>query len=445
MENIDIWNKGLSLIKKDLNNDIFELWFKPTAFKSYDNGEINISVPNRYCGEWLKTNYYGLIKDALINITQERDIKINFIPDKDKEGIEKANIIKKEVINATSFREKGMLNRKYYFESFIVGPSNQFAHAAALAVAENPGKSYNPLFIYGGVGLGKTHLINAIGNHIIRNKPDVKIIYLTAEQFTNEVVAAIRYDKMYSFKEKYRSIDMLLVDDIQFFSGKDRSQEEFFYTFNTLYEAHRPVIITSDKYPKEMPDIEERLRSRFEWGLIADIQQPDFETRMAILKQKAEMENIKLPEDVMLFLVDTIKSNIRVLEGALIRLGAYSSLTGKAITVELAKDILKATIGDKEKTITSDAIQRAVADHFQIKLLELKAKKRTKNLVLPRQVAMYLCRELTNLSYPEIGKYFGGKDHTTVMHACRQIEKLKEKDSRLKDIIEALTKALKSQ
>lgn len=445
MENIDIWNKGLSLIKKNLNNDIFELWFKPTAFKSYNNGEINISVPNRYCGEWLKTNYYGLIKDALINITQEMDIKINFIPDKDKEGIEKTEIIKKETIRTTSFREKGMLNKRYYFENFIVGPSNQFAHAAALAVAENPGKSYNPLFIYGGVGLGKTHLINAIGNHIIRNKPDVKIIYLTAEQFTNEVVAAIRYDKMYAFKEKYRNIDMLLVDDIQFFSGKDRSQEEFFYTFNTLYEAHRPVIITSDKYPKEMPDVEERLRSRFEWGLIADIQQPDFETRMAILKQKAETENIKLPEDVILFLVDAIKTNIRVLEGALIRLGAYASLTGKAITVELAKDILKATIGDKEKAVTYDAIQKAVADHFQIKLQEMKAKKRTKNLVMPRQVAMYLCRELTNLSYPEIGKYFGGKDHTTVIHACRQIEKLKEKESRLKDAIDALTKALKSQ
>lgn len=445
MENIDIWNKGLSLIKKNLNNDIFELWFKPTAFKSYDNGEINISVPNRYCGEWLKTNYYSLIKDAMVNITQEMDIKINFIPDKDKEGTEKTEIVKKEAIRTTSFREKGMLNKRYYFENFIVGPSNQFAHAAALAVAENPGKSYNPLFIYGGVGLGKTHLINAIGNHIIRNKPDVKIIYLTAEQFTNEVVAAIRYDKMYAFKEKYRNIDMLLVDDIQFFSGKDRSQEEFFYTFNTLYEAHRPVIITSDKYPKEMPDVEERLRSRFEWGLIADIQQPDFETRMAILKQKAETENIKLPEDVILFLVDAIKTNIRVLEGALIRLGAYASLTGKAITVELAKDILKATIGDKEKAVTYDAIQKAVADHFQIKLQELKAKKRTKNLVMPRQVAMYLCRELTNLSYPEIGKYFGGKDHTTVIHACRQIEKLKEKESRLKDAIDALTKALKSQ
>lgn len=445
MENIDIWNKGLSLIKKNLNNDIFELWFKPTAFKSYNNGEINISVPNRYCGEWLKTNYYGLIKDALVNITQEMDIKINFIPDKDKEGIEKTEIIKKETVRTTPFREKGMLNKRYYFENFIVGPSNQFAHAAALAVAENPGKSYNPLFIYGGVGLGKTHLINAIGNHIIRNKPDVKIIYLTAEQFTNEVVAAIRYDKMYAFKEKYRTVDMLLVDDIQFFSGKDRSQEEFFYTFNTLYEAHRPVIITSDKYPKEMPDVEERLRSRFEWGLIADIQQPDFETRMAILKQKAETEDIKLPEDVILFLVDAIKTNIRVLEGALIRLGAYASLTGKAITVELAKDILKATIGDKEKAVTYDAIQKAVADHFQIKLQEMKAKKRTKNLVMPRQVAMYLCRELTNLSYPEIGKYFGGKDHTTVIHACRQIEKLKEKESRLKDAIDALTKALKSQ
>lgn len=443
---MDIWNEGLDLIRKNINKETFELWFKPTMFKSFVNGELNISVPNRYYGEWLKTNYYSMIKDTLIKLTQENEIKINFIPDKEPAGAVKGNEAPEALIEKNDlFKEKRMLNRKYAFKNFIVGPSNQFAHAAAKAVAENPGKSYNPLFIYGGVGLGKTHLINAIGDHILQNKSNVRIIYLTAEQFTNEVVASIRYDKMYLFKEKYRNVDMLLVDDIQFFAGKDRSQEEFFYTFNTLYEAHRPVVISSDKYPKEMLDIEERLRSRFEWGLIADIQPPDYETRMAILRDKVERERIRLSEEVMLFLVDTVKSNIRELEGALIRLGAFSSLTGKEITVDLAKEILKATIGEHERTITAETIQRVTGEHFQIKLLELKSKKRTKNLVAPRQIAMYLCRELTNLSYPEIGKYFGGKDHTTVMHACRQIEMLKEKDMRIKNTIEALIKSLKSK
>lgn len=441
---MDIWNEGLDLIRKNINKETYELWFKPTVFKSFVNGELNISVPNRYYGEWLKTNYYSVIKDALMKLTQESDITINFIPDKETIGAVKENEAIK-IEKDELFKEKRMINRKYAFENFIVGPSNQFAHAAAKAVAENPGKSYNPLFIYGGVGLGKTHLINAIGNHILINKSNVRIIYLTAEQFTNEAVAAIRYNKMDLFKEKYRNVDMLLVDDIQFFAGKDRSQEEFFYTFNTLYEAHRPVVISSDKYPKEMLDVEERLRSRFEWGLIADIQPPDFETRMAILKDKVEREKLRLSEEVILFLVNTIKTNIRVLEGALIRLGAYSSLTEKEITVDLAKDILKATIGEHERTITAEAIQKATGEHFQIKLLDLKAKKRTKNLVVPRQIAMYLCRELTNLSYPEIGKHFGGKDHTTVMYACKQIETLKEKDIKIKNTIETLIKSLKSK
>ena len=441
---MDIWNEGLDLIRKNINKETYELWFKPTVFKSFVNGELNISVPNRYYGEWLKTNYYSMIKDTLTKLTQENEIKINFIPDKETIGAVKENEAPEASIEKNDlFKEKRMLNRKYAFENFIVGPSNQFAHAAAKAVAENPGKSYNPLFIYGGVGLGKTHLINAIGDHILQNKSNIRIIYLTAEQFTNEVVASIRYDKMYLFKEKYRNVDMLLVDDIQFFAGKDRSQEEFFYTFNTLYEAHRPVVISSDKYPKEMLDLEERLRSRFEWGLIADIQPPDYETRMAILRDKVEREKIRLSEEVILFIVDTVKSNIRELEGALIRLGAFSSLTGKEITVDLAKEILKATIGEHERTITAEAIQKVVGEHFQIKLLEMKSKKRTKNLVVPRQIAMCLCRELTSLSYPEIGKYFGGKDHTTVMYACRQIEMLREKDIKIRNTIEALIKSLK--
>jgi len=336
-------------------------------------------------------------------------------------------------------RERRMvnLNPKYTFTSFVVGASNQFAHAASMAVAEAPARAYNPLFIYGGVGLGKTHLMNAIGNHVAE-RFDLRIAYVTTEQFTNEVINSIRYDKMIELRKRYRNIDMLLIDDIQFLAGKERTQEEFFHTFNSLYEARKQIVLSSDRFPKEMPDIEERLRSRFECGLIADLQPPDVETRIAILRKKSEDEGIGLPEDVIQFLAVNMKSNVRELEGSLIRLGAYSSLTGQAITLDMAKNVLRDIIGEKKKIIAMDDIEEAVADRFHVKIADMKSRRRSKTLVHPRQIAMYLCRELTDASFPEIGRHFGGKDHTTIIHACKQIAKAKATDGALSSTLESL-------
>jgi len=329
------------------------------------------------------------------------------------------------------------LNPKYTFTSFVVGASNQFAHAASMAVAEAPARAYNPLFIYGGVGLGKTHLMNAIGNHVAE-RFDLRIAYVTTEQFTNEVINSIRYDKMIELRKRYRNIDMLLIDDIQFLAGKERTQEEFFHTFNSLYEARKQIVLSSDRFPKEMPDIEERLRSRFECGLIADLQPPDVETRIAILRKKSEDEGIGLPEDVIQFLAVNMKSNIRELEGSLVRLGAYSSLTGQAITLDMAKNVLRDIIGEKKKIIAMDDIEEAVAERFHVKIADMKSRRRSKTLVHPRQIAMYLCRELTDASFPEIGRHFGGKDHTTIIHACKQIAKAKATDGALNSTLESL-------
>ena len=312
-----------------------------------------------------------------------------------------------------------------------------------MAVAESPAKSYNPLFIYGGVGLGKTHLLNALGNSSYLRRPQSKIAYLSSEQFTNEVINSIRYDRMVGFRNKYRSVDMLLIDDIQFISGKERTQEEFFHTFNTLYDAHKQIVISSDRFPKDMPEMEGRLRSRFEWGLIADLQTPDLETKIAILKKKRETEGIALPDDVAFFLANYIKTNIRELEGALIRLGAFSSLTGQVITTELAKKVLRDIIEERRRIVSVEEILKAVAERFQMRPIELKAKKRTKAVVVPRQIAMYLCREISNLSYPDIGRQFGGKDHTTVMHACRRIEKQASEDSSLRHMLDRMIQQLK--
>jgi len=304
-------------------------------------------------------------------------------------------------------------------------------------VAEQPAKAYNPLFLYGGVGLGKTHLLNAIGNYLAE-RSDLRIAYLTTEQFTNEVINSIRYDKMVDLRKRYRNVDMLMIDDIQFLAGKERTQEEFFHTFNTLYEAHKQIVLSSDRFPKDMPDIEERLRSRFEWGLIADLQPPDVETRIAILRKKSEDERITLPEDVIHFLATTMKNNIRELEGSLVRVGAYSSLTGQAITLEMAKNVLRDLIGDKKKIVSIEDIQEAVGSKYHVKIADLKSRRRSKTLVHPRQIAMYLCRELTDASFPEIGRQFGGKDHTTIIHACRQITKAREADSALHTTLEGL-------
>ena len=337
----------------------------------------------------------------------------------------------------TRGKKSAYLNLKYTFETFVVGASNQFAHAASMRVAEKPAEAYNPLFLYGGVGLGKTHLLNAIGN-FVGERGDVRIAYVTTEQFTNEVINSIRYDKMMELRKRYRHIDMLLIDDIQFLAGKERTQEEFFHTFNTLYEAQKQIVLSSDRIPKDMPDIEERLRSRMEWGLIADMKPPDVETRIAILRKKSEDESLTLPDDVVQFLAENMKSNVRELEGALIRLGAYSSLTGQGISLELAKTVLQDVIGEKKKIIAMDDIEEIVAARYHIRITDLKSRRRSKTLVHPRQIAMYLCRELTDSSFPEIGRQFGGKDHTTIIHGCRQIAKALEADTDLRATIESL-------
>ncbi len=315
-----------------------------------------------------------------------------------------------------------MLNPKYTFDSFVIGNSNRFAHAASLAVAESPAKAYNPLFIYGGVGLGKTHLMHAIGHYILHNNPKSQVVYVSSEKFTNELINSIKDDKNVEFRNKYRNIDILLVDDIQFIAGKERTQEEFFHTFNALYEANKQIIISSDRPPKEIPTLEDRLRSRFEWGLIADIQAPDFETRMAILKKKADVEKLNIPNEVMVYIATKIKSNIRELEGALIRIVAFSSLTNKEISVDLASEALKDIISSKQtRQVTIDIIQEVVANYYNLKIEELKSARRTRNIAFPRQIAMYLSRKLTDMSLPKIGEEFGGRDHTTVIHAYEKI------------------------
>jgi chromosomal replication initiator protein len=335
------------------------------------------------------------------------------------------------------------LNPKYTFDSFVVGPSNRFAHAASLAICDSPAKAYNPLFIYGGVGLGKTHLMHAIGQRVIQKFPKYKILYISSEDFTNQLITAIQNRTTLKFREKYRSVDILLIDDIHFIAGKESTQEEFFHTFNSLYDAHKQIIVSSDRPPKEIQALEERLVSRFEWGLVTDIQPPDFETRIAILKKKSEKETIALPDDVFYFLAEKIRTNIRELEGALIRVVAYAKLIGREISVDLVKEILKDMISEGEKKITIDLIQRKVSEYFDIKLSDMKVKRRSKAIAYPRQLAMYLTRHLTDYSLPEIGEQFGGRDHTTVLHAYERIEKDLKTKRGFKEVVDRLVQSIK--
>jgi chromosomal replication initiator protein len=434
----ELWQHVSERIETRVNKQTHDTWFKPLSIESIQGKEITLVAPNRFFCDWIREHYYEMLLDELGRITKVEGLRINLIvkngqqPQNDDLPLEK-----------TAKTRRGIqLNTRYTFNSFVVGSCNQFAHAAALAVAESPARAYNPLFLYGGVGLGKTHLLNAIGHFILEKRPGARIAYLSSEQFTNEVINSIRYDRMLEFRNKFRGVDTLLMDDIQFIAGKERTQEEFFHTFNALYEAHKQIVLSSDRFPKEIPTIEERLRSRFEWGLIADLQVPDLETRIAILRKKAETESIDLPDEVAHLLADSIRGNVRELEGALIRVGAFSSLTGQPVTTDLAKKILRDTVQAK-KIITAEEIQRVVADRFHLKQAELKSKKRTKTIVQPRQLTMYLCRELTSLSFPEIGRHFGGKDHTTVIHAYRQIEKRMEDDAGFKQLVESIMRQLK--
>jgi chromosomal replication initiator protein len=435
-----LWLESLEILKRKISEQNISTWIKPIHPVSLVGNVLTIEVPNRFIKDWVKDNYKGAIEETLSQVGTLNyliDIKIN-----KKRNTKKAN--ESTTSNAEPKKETlkieilPNINPKYTFDTFVSGTSNQFAHAAAMAVSKNPATTYNPLFIYGGVGLGKTHLINAIGNEIYKNNKSTKICYYSSEKFTNELINSLRHAKMNEFRNKFRSIDILLIDDIQFIAGKKSTQEEFFHTFNSLYESHKQIIVTSDKFPKEIPELEERLRSRFEWGLIADIQAPDTETKQAILNMKADQNNIRLPEDVIYFLANSISNNVRELEGYLIRIGAYSSLTSTPITVEMAKKILKDILIEGNKEITIEKIQKKVADQFQIKVTELKSSKRLKNIVFPRQIAMYICRKLTNLSYPEIGSKFGGKDHSTIIHAVKKIDKLMAEDIQMKIMIEKI-------
>ena len=438
---VNVWQDALAYIHGKVPKQVYDTWFTPIHLERIEDATAQLGVPNKFFGDWLSQHYGPLISEAVSAARGGEETAITFVifhkqATKQPENSGSTSAAGRQNIGARP--KRGIqLNPKYTFKNFVVGAGNQFAHAACMAVAEQPAKAYNPLFIYGETGLGKTHLLNAIGNYVAE-RTDLRIAYLTTEQFTNEVINSIRYDKMMDLRKRYRHIDMLMIDDIQFLAGKERTQEEFFHTFNALYEAHKQLVLSSDRFPKDMPDIEERLRSRFEWGLIADLQPPDVETRIAILRKKSEDEGVTLPEDVIQFLATTMKSNIRELEGSLVRLGAYASLTGQTITLEMAKSVLRDLIGTKKKIVSMDDIQETVGARFHVKIADLKSRRRSKTLVHPRQIAMYLCRELTDSSYPEIGRQFGGKDHTTIIHACKQVIKAMDGDSSLNATLESL-------
>jgi len=445
MENL--WSKVIASLKERITPQNFDIWIKPIHFLSSDGENVDLQVPNRFFKDWITEHYASHIKEVLSFITQ-RHCTLHFrIGDQkpDEKPVPASSAGKRE--QKTVLPTSTIFNPKYTFENFVVGSSNQFAHAACQAVADQPAKNYNAFFIYGGVGLGKTHLLHAIGNHILQNRtlPEVKrICYVSSEEFTNELINALRFEKMDEFRSKYRKMDILLIDDIQFIAGKERTQAEFFHTFNSLYEARKQIVVTSDKFPKDIPDFEERLRSRFEWGLIADIQPPDIETKVAILRKKAESEEIALANDVAFYLASQIDSNIRILEGSLIRMGAYASLTKTPIDIQLAKEVLKNIIKPKEELISIESIQKAVSHVFNIKVSDLRVKRKYKGYVLPRQVAMYLCRKLTNASLLEIGDKFGGKDHSTVLHSVKKIEEKMEKEASFRETVENLQNRIKS-
>jgi len=440
----DVWSKVLFLLGEKISQKAFDIWIKPIKVVGQGENLLELEVPNKFFKDWISENYQTIIKDILFQITNSHyNIQIH-LKDSEEEIIEKPRGLEK-ISSARSVKQapkENGLNPNYTFDAFVVGSSNELAHAAAMAVADLPAKNYNPLLIYGGVGLGKTHLLNAIGNRIVQNDSFANVCYTSSEKFTNELINCLRYEKMTDFRNKYRNKDVLLMDDIQFLGGKERTQEEFFHTFNSLYESHKQIVITSDKLPKDIPGLEERLRSRISWGLIADIQPPDIETKVAILCKKADLFSISLSSEVGLFLASNLGTNIRELEGSLTRLRAYSSLTGSDITIAMAKETLKDILSDRQKLISIDNIQKTVTSFFNISVSDLKSSKKLKIYAQPRQIAMYLCRTMTNSSFPEIGEKFGGKDHSTVIHAYRQIEKRLREDREMKNVIETLKNQL---
>jgi chromosomal replication initiator protein len=444
--NGNIWDQVLTRVETKVNRHSFYTWFKPTSFVGDDGSLISVRVPNALFRDWLTKHYTSVLNEALAEIDR-RGTAVSFQTD---DAVQPAvptppplePAVEPEVAEEAAAQLGGLAPR-YSFDTFIVGPSNQFAHAACRAVAEAPSRSYNPLFIYGGVGLGKTHLMHAIGHYVLNHLTTMKLTYISSERFMNEMINAVRYDRVLDFRERYRSVDVILVDDIQFLAGKEGTQTEFFHTFNALYDSQKQIVISSDRPPHEIPQLEERLRSRFEWGLIADIQPPDLETKVAILKRKAEAEGVGLPDNVALYIAGKIKSNVRELEGSLIRLVAYASLTGREISLPLAQDVLRNVLQHDERAVTIEVIQKFVADYYQLKLAELKSRNNSKSVARPRQIAMYLCKTLTNASLPEIGKSFGGKHHSTVIHSIRKIEDLRKRDGDFNTLINTLTESLR--
>lgn len=446
MENItDLWNQTLELMQEKVSKPSYETWLKATEASDLQGDTVIIEAPNEFARDWLESRYTNLITDALEDITGSA-LQVKFVIPQAEAPVENEPAPPKAAPSSSSQDPpKSMLNDKYSFNTFVIGSGNRFAHAASLAVAEAPAKAYNPLFIYGGVGLGKTHLMHAIGHYVIDHNPNAKVMYLSSEKFTNEFINAIRDNKAVHFRNKYRNVDVLLIDDIQFLAGKEQTQEEFFHTFNALHEESKQIVISSDRPPKEIPTLEDRLRSRFEWGLITDITPPDLETRIAILRKKAKAEMLDIPNEVMLYIANQIDTNIRELEGALIRVVAYSSLINQDMNADLAAEALKDIIPTAQpKTVTIEHIQERVATQFQMPVPELKAKKRTKSIAFPRQIAMYLSREMTDASLPKIGEAFGGRDHTTVIHAHEKISNLMSTDTELQKTVQGIIDQLRT-
>ncbi|MBU0633991.1 MAG: chromosomal replication initiator protein DnaA [Candidatus Omnitrophica bacterium] len=439
----ELWAQILSVIKGQITPQSFETWLKPTRPLGIAEDVVSIEVPNKFFKEWLSEHYHAALTKVLRQITGS-DLKIDFVASNTTSALEVGealNSLQSDSGSAVPERRPDIyLNPKYTFESFVVGPSNRFAHAASTAVADSPARAYNPLFIYGGVGLGKTHLMQALGQHILQHNGNLKLTYTTSERFTNQLITAIQKRTTMRFREKYRNVDILLIDDIQFIAGKESTQEEFFHTFNTLYDSHKQIVLSSDRSPKDIPGLEERLISRFEWGLITDIQPPDLETRVAILKKKAEREIVAVPDEVMFFIAEKIRSNIRELEGALIRVVAYALLTNNPLSTAVAKEVLKDAIreGPDNSVVTIERVQKVVAEKFDVKVLDIKKGGRSKAIAYPRHIAMYLARELTRHSLSEIGEGFGGRDHTTVLHAFEKIKLELKKNPQLQELLTTL-------
>src|SRR5256714_1387348 len=454
----DLLSSILSAISKRVNHQSFNTWFKPISHATREDSTIYLKVPNEIFRDWITNNYFDVIEESLQELNLE-DYTLDFLVEEQKpangNGDTATAVMRAKPQPLKEISSYGIakvidlepielpLNPKYTFETFVVGSCNQFAHAASLAVVDMPSKTYNPLYVYGGVGLGKTHLMHAIGHAIKVRNGNLRLTYISSEKFMNELINAIRYDKTITFREKYRNIDVLLMDDIQFLAGKERTQEEFFHTFNALYDAQKQIVISSDCPPREIPTLEERLHSRFEWGLIADIQPPDLETKVAILKRKADLDRINLPDNVALFIASKIKSNIRELEGSLVRLTAYASLKGLPVDLDLAHEVLRSIIAEESSGVTVELIQKTIAAYYGLKVADLKSKNNSRKVAVPRQVAMYLCKTLTKSSFPEIGREFGGKHHTTVLHSVNKIAQLSEKDEDFHKAINNLIADLK--